>query len=352
MNRIKVLVVDDSVFMQRVIKKVLEKNEKTEVAAVAGDGLQALEILKKREIDVVTMDIRMPRMDGFEALKAIMDTKPVPVIMISSYTKKGAEDTIRYLETGAVDFITKPSLNRANDLQRFERELNIKIAVAATARLIGPLPEKRPAIQLPPGTTITHERVLRHVIAIGCSTGGPKALQQVLQVIPGSIEGAVLVVQHMPPGFTRSLAERLDAVCQLKVKEAQHYETVRAGYCYIAPGDYHMRVFADREEGIRIALDKGDIISGHRPSVDALFESVSDIEAEKVVAVILTGMGSDGSRGIVKLKQKRDCVTIAQDRDTSIVFGMPGSAIKTGFVDKVTALGDIGEEILKSLEVL
>ncbi|HZX46195.1 MAG TPA: chemotaxis response regulator protein-glutamate methylesterase [Clostridia bacterium] len=351
MNRIKVLVVDDSVFMQRVIKRALEKNEKTEVAAVAGDGLQALEILKKRDIDVVTMDIRMPRMDGFEALKAIMDTKPVPVIMISSYTKKGVEDTIRYLETGAVDFITKPSPSRVNDLERFERELNLKIAIASTARLIGLMPVKRPVIQLP-GREIAHDRVLRHVIAIGCSTGGPKALQQVLQVIPGSIDCAVLVVQHMPPGFTGSLAERLEAICQLKVKEAQHNETVRAGYCYIAPGDYHMRVSKGSEEGIKITLDKGNAVSGHRPSVDALFESLGDIEAEKVVAVILTGMGSDGSRGIVKLKQKRDCIAIAQDRDTSIVFGMPGSAIKTGFVDKVTALGDIGEEILKSLEVL
>ena len=351
MNRVKVLVVDDSVFMQRVIKTVLEKNERTEIAAVAGDGLQALEILKKNEIDVVIMDIRMPRMDGFEALKAIMDTKPVPVIMISSYTKKGAEDTIRYLETGAVDFITKPSLNRANDLDRFERELNLKIAVASTARLIGSMPVKRPVIQLP-GSAIAHDRVLRHIIAIGCSTGGPKALQQVLQVIPDSIDGAVLVVQHMPPGFTRSLAERLDTVCQLKVKEAQHCETVRAGYCYIAPGDYHMRVSAGSEEGIKINLDKGDTVSGHRPSVDVLFEAISDIEAEKVVAVILTGMGSDGSMGIVKLKQKRDCIAIAQDQDTSIVFGMPGNAIKTGFIDKVTALDDIGEEILKSLEVL
>ena len=351
MNRVKVLVVDDSVFMQRVIRKALEKNEKIEVAAVAGDGLQALEILKKREIDVVTMDIQMPRMDGFEALKAIMDIKPVPVIMISSYTKKSAEDTIRYLEAGAVDFITKASHNRANDLERFERELNLKIAVVSTARLTGTMPAKKPVIQRP-GSAVTNERVLRHVIAIGCSTGGPKALQQVLQVIPGSIDGAVLVVQHMPPGFTRSLAERLDASCQLKVKEAQHCERVRAGYCYIAPGDYHMRVSEDSEEGIKITLDKGDPVSGHRPSVDALLESISDIETEKVVAVILTGMGSDGSRGIVKLKQKKDCITIAQDRDTSVVFGMPGSAIKTGLIDKVTALDDIGEEILKSLEVL
>lgn len=351
MSRIKVLVVDDSIFMQRVIKKILDGNENTEVAAVAGDGLEALEILKTNEIDVVTMDIRMPRMDGLEALKSIMKTKPVPVIIISSYTRKGTEDTIYYLESGAVDFITKPSISCTNDLMRFERELRQKIRIASTARLIGPIQDSRPVLQLIKKAE-TDGGAAKYVIAIGCSTGGPKALQQVLQVMPRGLEGAVLVVQHMPPGFTRSLAERLDSYCQLSVKEAQHNEVIRAGHCYIAPGGYHMRMLTNERDGLPIiTLDRGRPVSGHRPSVDVLFESLCDVKSKKVIAVVLTGMGSDGSRGILKLKQQRECLAIAQDQDTSVVFGMPGSAIRTGVIDKVSALDSIGREILKSLEV-
>lgn len=348
---IKVLVVDDSAFIRQLIKRILENNKSIVVAATAGDGIEALEILETKRIDVVVMDIHMPRMDGLETLKAIMAKKPLPVIMISSHTKKGAFETIRFLETGAIDFVTKPTADRDNDLGRFERELKLKIIVASTAKLSGLLYTRKPAAAVTGGTEYDRGKV-RQVVAIGCSTGGPKALQRVLPVIPRSIAGAVLVVQHMPSGFTKSLAERLDAICQVRVKEAQHRETIKPGYCYIAPGDYHMRMVQGEKYGeYQIALDRSDAVSGHRPSVDVLFGSLCEIQIEKTVAVILTGMGSDGSRGINKLKQRGGCFTIAQDQDTSVVFGMPGSAIKMGAIDKVAALDDIGEVILKSLEV-
>ncbi len=193
---------------------------------------------------------------------------------------------------------------------------------------------------------------IKYIVAIGSSTGGPKALQQVLPIIPGNIAGAVMVVQHMPPGFTKSFAERLDSLCQLKVKEAQHGEKIRAGYCYIAPGGYHMRVCNDNVNGkTMIKLGSGAAVSGHKPSVDVLFESLSDIHVFKTVAVIMTGMGNDGSAGLAKLKRLRGSHAIAQDRESSIVFGMPSVAIKKGLIDKVANLNSIGGEILKSLEV-
>lgn len=190
------------------------------------------------------------------------------------------------------------------------------------------------------------------IVAIGASTGGPRALQKVIPVIPAGFKGAVLVVQHMPSGFTKSLAERLDLISSLRVKEAEDDETVKPGHCYIAQGDLHMRVNQSIVGGkYVIKLDRGCPVRGHRPSVDVLFESLSNVEVDRAVAVILTGMGSDGARGIAKLKKERGWKTIAQDEKTSVVFGMPDSAIKLGAIDKIADLGNIGKEIVKSLEV-
>lgn len=351
MDRIKVLVVDDSVFMRGVIKGILKNSEEIEVAALAGNGADALEILKQEKIDVVTMDVEMPGMNGLEALRVIIETAPIPVIMISSHTRRGAVVTIQSLDIGAVDFITKPSAGLNNDFYRFKRELKQKIVMASKVRLVGRRPHNGPVLKVPKAEGLNGDSV-RYIIAIGSSTGGPMALQRVLPVIPGSVAGAVMVVQHMPPGFTKSLAERLDTLCHLKVKEAQDREQVKAGHCYIAPGDYHMRVVPRACEGeYIIRLDRGAAVSGHRPSVDVLFESLGQVPTEKTVAVLMTGMGSDGSEGLAKLKKLRGCSAIAQDKESSIVFGMPGTAIKKGLVDKVTDVDSIGEEILKSLEV-
>lgn len=193
---------------------------------------------------------------------------------------------------------------------------------------------------------------VEYLVAIGSSTGGPKALQRILPAIPGDIPAAIMVVQHMTEGFTKSLANRLDTVCSLKVKEAEHEEFLKPGHCYIAPGGYHMRVVDNRrKDGYSVDLNKGAVVSGHRPSVDVLFESLSCVKAAKTVAVLLTGMGSDGSIGLGKLKASKECYTIAQDKESSVVYGMPGSAIEKGLIDKVISLDNIGGEILKSLEV-
>jgi len=351
LHKIRVMIVDDSAFMRQLIDRILAKHEAVEVVARAGNGMEALEKIKQNKVDVITMDVEMPGMNGLEALKQIMSTKPTPIVMISSFTKNGAMETIEALNVGAVDFITKPSNILDLGTRQFETELIEKITVAYKARLKSCTPYRQSNERVY-GDAGIGSSPIRSLIAVGASTGGPRALQEVVPVIPGCLEGAVLIVQHMPPEFTKSLAERLDTLSQIRVKEAENGEIIKSGYCYIAPGGLHMRVIqGKRDREYLIKLDRGEPVSGHRPSVNVLFESLSMVDIEKAVAVIMTGMGSDGARGIEKLKQERGWMTIAQDEDTSVVFGMPGSAIKLGAIDKITALCNIGKEILKSLEV-
>lgn len=343
------MIVDDSAFMRNILEQMLASNDRISVAAKARNGLEALEKLKRHDIDVVTMDIEMPGMNGLEALKVIMREKPTPVIMLSGYTKKGAAETMKSLEFGAVDFIPKPTNLMNMDMAVFKEEIITKVLIASTIKA-NPFKE---SAKVYPGVKNKAQNSgtdINSIIAIATSTGGPRALQEVLPVIPGSINGYVMVVQHMPPGFTKSLAERLDALCSLKVKEAENDEIAKPGFCYIAPGNFHLRL---AQEGMihKIALGSDPSVSGHRPSADALFESLCVSDVERITAVIMTGMGSDGAKGMGKLKSARKCYSIAQDEESSVVFGMPKSAIRLGAVDRVVPLKDIGSEILRSLEV-
>ncbi len=350
MQQINVMIVDDSAFVRKVMEEILTTRENIKVVAKARNGVEALEKLKRHKIDVITMDVEMPEMNGLEALEAIMHQCPTPVVMVSNYTRRGTEETLRALEIGAVDFVAKPTDFANTNLDELKEKVIEKVRIAAVARLQRRNTDK--GSSRPVSGKGGAAPKIGKIVAIGASTGGPKALQEVLAGLPDNLDAAILVVQHMPHEFTRSFAERLDSICQLEIKEAEDGEIIRTGCGYIAPGGFHMRAVRSQvDNNCIIKLGKDQAVSGHRPSVDVLFESLSNLGAGKIAAVIMTGMGSDGAKGMKMIKEKVKCFTLAQDEETSIVFGMPRSAIKLGIVDKVVPLKSIAGEITRYLEV-
>lgn len=352
--KIKVLVVDDSAFMRKVITDMISSDPTMEVIDTAKNGQDALKKIEMHRPDVVTMDIEMPIMDGLSALKEIMATTPLPVIMLSSLTKKGADETLKALDLGAFDFITKPSSMIKVSTPEVKEELLGKIRGASKVRMAKPikrepLPEKRIISSYKSASTPVGSTKFKKLIAIGTSTGGPRALQEVVPLIPKDIDAGILIVQHMPPGFTKSLAERLDGMSQIQVKEAENGDIIRAGCAYLAPGDNHIKVYKQGAQYV-IKLDNSEKVSGHMPSVDAMMYSIADLNERNVVGVIMTGMGADGANGLKAVKANNAYV-IAQDEESCVVFGMPKSTIKLGVVDKVVSLSNITNEIIKAMEV-
>lgn len=349
-NPVKVLVVDDSAFMRKVISDILNTDAGIQVIDTARNGVEALDKVKQLQPDVVTLDVEMPLMDGITCLQELLKIRRIPVIMLSSLTTEGADATIRALEYGAVDFITKPTniFQMGGDDKKLEIIEKVKVAKgSAVSKQIYPAIPPRPRSgtekkALPPKNT-----QIRKYVAIGTSTGGPRALQDVIPKIPGDIPAAFLIVQHMPAGFTRSLAERLNNLSELTVKEAEHGEDVKAGHAYIAPGDFHMLVEGYGGDKLKICLSKEPPVGGHRPSVNVMMNSLSDTGYKNVMGVIMTGMGGDGSEGIKKLKKINEGSIIAQDEKSCVVYGMPRVAVQTGVVDTVVPLKDISSEIIK-----
>ncbi|WP_088105110.1 protein-glutamate methylesterase/protein-glutamine glutaminase [Halalkalibacter urbisdiaboli] len=345
-KNIRVLVVDDSAFMRKVIKDLLERNPQLHVVGTARNGQDAL--IKQKELcpDVITLDIEMPIMDGLETLKKIMDTNPCPVIMVSSTTKSGAHNTLLAMEYGAVDFVTKPSGPISLDLYTKEELIVEKVLLAAKVKV--PKEHKVGTERRPMSQFIKRDRKqsMKKIVAIGTSTGGPKALKEVLTQIPATIEAPIVIVQHMPPGFTQSLALRLDSLSAISVKEATHGEVLKNGVAYIAPGGYHMQIL---EQGnvLKIEINKNEIRRGHRPSVDVLFESLANIPNTHKIAVIMTGMGSDGTEGLLQLK-KGSCFAIAESQESAIVYGMPKTAIQTDLIDEISHLSRIASHIIRN----
>lgn len=348
-NIIKVLIVDDSAFMRKVLSDMIDSEESLIVIGTATDGKDALIKIPQLDPDVITLDVEMPVMDGINCLKEIMQKFPKPVIMLSSGTEHGAELTIRALDEGAVDFIPKPKniFDIKNDKKKNEIIEKISIAKNTKFQLVKNKVKQQPDT----APVIKSSKDLKHIIAIGTSTGGPKALQSVIPFLPGDIPAAVLIVQHMPPGFTNSLAERLNSKSDLVVKEATHKEKILAGHVYIAPGDSHMKVELVPNGDLMISLDKSPPVGGHRPSVDVMMSSLSATGLKNIIGVIMTGMGADGSNGVKKLKDINKSYIIAQDEETSVVYGMPKMAFQTGAVDKIVSLDKISEEIIQYLGV-
>lgn len=356
MGKIRVLIVDDSAFVRKALCRIFDLDPDMEIAGTAASGKEALEKLKSLNPDVITLDIMMPGMDGLETLKRLMEERPTPVLMLSSLTHEGAGLTLKALELGALDFVDKSSAG-IMDFFDLAREILFKVKSVAGSKPVrmGPF-----SAALAPGKP----RGLADIVAVGTSTGGPLALQMLLPRFPKGIHFGILVVQHMPQGFTGPLAKRLDALCDIHVKEACEGDQVMPGTALIAPAGLHMTlrkavgVKAVPEEGVcpepppegppRSRVKLGEEPSGavHRPSVDVLFNSVAKLYGSRAIGVLMTGMGSDGAEGMKAIKEKGG-FTIAQDEATSAIFGMPRAAIENNAVDKVLPITSIAEEILK-----
>ncbi|WP_343552925.1 chemotaxis response regulator protein-glutamate methylesterase [Pantoea sp.] len=340
MNPIRVLAVDDSALIRNLLSVVVNQQPDMEMVATAPDPLIARELIKKLNPDVLTLDIDMPRMDGLEFLSRLMRLRPMPVIMISSLTQRGSSTTLAALEHGAVDFLPKPGNQAASGMQLWGEQLVEKIRIAAKAKL------HRHGVNTAMKPMISKIKVDQsNLIAIGSSTGGTEALRRMLEPMPTNCPG-IVIAQHMPAGFTRSFAQRMDSLCQISVREAQDGEPLLAGNALIAPGDLHMSVVR-RAKGYEVQLSDAEPVNRHRPSVDVLFDSVAQQAGKHASAAILTGMGSDGARGLLALRQA-GAYTLAQSEASCVVFGMPREAIALGAACDVLDLDHISQRLLDS----
>lgn len=348
---IKVLIVDDSALIRKVLTDILKEDKEIDIVGTARNGKDALEKIPLLNPDIITLDVEMPIMDGLTTLKNIMSTYKLPVIMISSLTKEGADLTLKALDEGAVDFIPKPKNVFNMSESDIKREIIDKIKIGAKTKV--EVTTNLSSLVKPTFSSdkklIKIKKDFSHIVTIGTSTGGPRALQNILPLLPHDINASIVVVQHMPPKFTKSLADRLNSMSNINIKEAEEGDILNRGWCYIAPGDYHMEVV--KEGGsLVIRLNQEPPTMGLRPTVDILMKSVASIEEYAKTGVILTGMGSDGARGISEMK-KRDSYTIAQDESTSVVFGMPKSSIATNNIDEILPLNRIANRIINIVGV-
>ena len=357
MMPIRVFVVDDSAFMRKLITEIINADPGLEVAGYARNGQDALKKLAKLEVDVVTLDVEMPVMDGLETLKHIMETKPLPVVMLSSETRKNSETTIQALALGAVDFIAKPQGHPGGTpgtispaLDGIAVEIKEKVRLATTARLQLPEPAKRSRPIKPPLLPVFDRPATgaaEKLVIIGSSTGGPKALEEVFTSIPANLPAAMVVVQHMPKDFTRSFAERLNSLCPFPVKEASDGDLVENGKVLIAPGDYHLTITDER----RIKLNQDERVMFLRPAIDVTMEKLPAVYGKKILGVILTGMGRDGAKGMAEIK-KAGGMTIAQDKSTSTIYSMPRVVAEEGNADYILPLDQIGRVITELISAM
>ncbi len=358
----KVLIIDDSALMRRVLSDIINLDDRFQVTKTAVDGLEGLEILRNgaKEFDAVILDINMPRMNGIELLEALKEQNiKTTVIVVSTIAKKDATETIRALELGAFDFVKKPDSYLEVKSNLFSDSILECLAVATKA-------DSKPGNdiiqlnvqQIQPVSKLMNKKMpvkvnqnTSKLVAIACSTGGPKALHVVIPKLPGNLDAGILIVQHMPAGFTKSLADRLNELSALTVKEAEDGDIITKGTVYIARGGYQMRIkrFENGCQGISISAEPAR--HGLLPCADIMYESLENIEIDQITCVVLTGMGGDGTAGIRRLNKKQNIYVIAQDEETSIVYGMPKVIKDAGLVDEVAALTDISDAITKNVGV-
>jgi len=344
MKKIRVLCVDDSALVRGLMTEIINSHDDMEVVAVAPDPLVARELIKQHNPDVLTLDVEMPRMDGLDFLEKLMRLRPMPVVMVSSLTERGGETTLRALELGAIDFVTKPKLGIRHGMLEYAELIADKIRAAARARLrpVSAAMQAAPPVRLRSPFASSEKLVM-----VGASTGGTEAIREVLRPLPPD-SPAILVTQHMPAGFTRSFAQRLDALCAVTVREAAHGERVLPGHVYLAPGgDTHMKLGRSGANYVN-ELEASEPVNRHRPSVDVLFRSAAEAAGANAIGVILTGMGRDGAAGLLAMRQA-GAHTLAQDEASCVVFGMPREAIALGAADEVVPLAAMSERILTRL---
>jgi len=355
---IKVLIIDDSAFMRKALSNMIQTDPELVVVGTARDGAEGIEKIQRLRPDLVTLDVDMPRMNGLAALKIIMETMPLPVLMVSSLTDEGAKVTLDALDLGAVDFIPKNLDEVSLNITKIKADLLYKIKAIACSHLKNKMvpfgaktkhtlkkTEKlcqEKLIKLAPAKHRTHSI---DIVSMGVSTGGPKALQDIIPVFPEDFPVGIVVVQHMPEAFINLFAQRLDQICKIKVKVADEEDVIKPGVVLIAPGNRHMTVTKKTSTEVQIALVEEPRDKPHIPSVDVLFTSVAKIYPGRCIGVILTGMGQDGKEGMRAIKQV-DGKTIAQDEESSVVFGMPKAAIEIGIIDRILPLQQIPCEII------
>lgn len=345
MAKIKVLVIDDSALIRSVMREIINSQPDMEVVGQAPDPIVARELIKQLNPDVLTLDVEMPRMNGLEFLEKLMRLRPTPVVMVSTLTELGSDATLKALELGAVDFISKPKLGVRDSMNELAEEVGDKIRAAARARIRRHALNTSPAA-VPKPLAGHFLNTTEKIIFIGSSTGGTEALKEVLTRLPAN-SPAVLVTQHMPEAFTKSFAQRLNSLSALTVKEAEHNERVVPGHAYIAPGHSHLLV---KKSGAYYytELSRSEPVNRHRPSVDVLFTSAAEVAGPNAVGVMLTGMGKDGAQGMLAMRQA-GAYNIAQDETSCVVFGMPKAAIEVGAVHEVTPLAEVAGRVLGRL---
>jgi len=351
-QKIKVLIVDDSALVRQILKEILNSDPQIEVIATAANPYIAVKKIQKKTPDVITLDIEMPQMDGLTFLQKIMHQHPIPVIMISSYTQEGSKMALTALDYGAVEIIAKPLLGRNYEKNEFKAIVCDAVKAAAQAKMkkntimqeIVPKLTADAVLALP--KNLSTKIISGKIVVVGASAGGTEAILNLLKGLSPDIPG-IVIVQHMPEGFTKSFADRLDSNCQISVKEAENRDKIIRGHALLAPGNKHILIKHNGSESY-VEVKDGPLVNRHRPSVDVLFRSAARYVGKNVVGIILTGMGDDGAKGMLEMKQA-GAKTIAQDEKSCVVFGMPKEAIKLGGVDQVVSLDKIPKVLYQML---
>ena len=348
MKKITVVVIDDSALIRKLLSEIINSQPDMQAVGAAPDPLVAREMIRSLNPDVLTLDVEMPKMDGLDFLERLMRLRPMPVVMVSSLTERGSDATLRALELGAIDYVSKPKIDIAHGIQEYADEIADKIRTAAAARLrprpLPGVPRVERVLPALANRSISTEKL----IIVGASTGGTEAIKEFLLDMPPDCPG-ILITQHMPEAFTKSFAARLDSLCRISVKEAEHAERVLPGHAYVAPGHSHLLL---RRSGANYMTQLSDAahVNRHRPSVDVLFRSAAEHAGRNAVGVILTGMGKDGAQGMLAMKQA-GAYNFAQDEASCVVFGMPKEAIAAGATDEVLPLREIAPGVMRCLHL-